>query len=242
MNSYIFNKKHIIQGIVIKILAIISAIYGLIVGIKNSLDMTYFTNLSNILIMLALLAFLVMDIVILLSKGEKNPKKNYMFIVKFALTLCISITWIIYMCILAPTSEDGFLMSYTHNYYGSFCLHMFTPVLAIVDFLLYDYNYESSGKHVIYAILPPLLYVCFVVFLASTGVRWGDGMSAPYNFLNFGAETGWFGFDLSKLSSNSLGIGVAYMIFVLVLFFAGLGRLFLLFNKLIKNKLLEASK
>lgn len=239
MENYIFKKNHIIQGIIIKTIAVISAVYGLFVGIKNLLDMTYFTNLSNILIALALVVFLVFDIIILASKGEKNPKKNYMFIIKFALTLCISITWLIYMCILAPTSEDGFFVSYTHNHYGSLCLHMLTPVLAIIDFVLYDYNYVSTVKHAIYAIIPPLVYVGFIVILALTGIRWGNGMYAPYNFLNFGADTGWFGLDLSRLSSTSLGVGVAYMIIVLVLIFIGIGRLFLLFNSLRRKSVIK---
>ena len=53
-------------------------------------------------------------------------------------------------------------------------------------------------------------------------------MMAPYNFMNYGAKTGWFGFDLSIMGAESLGIGVFYMIVILVLIFIGIGHLFLL--------------
>lgn len=228
MNEYIVNKKHIMTGFVIKGIAIISAIYGLIVGISEAQDMTYFTNLSNILIMLILMVSLILDIVILATDNKNNPKKNIVFIIKYMLTLCISITMLIYMCILAPTSEDGFFMSYAHNNYGSLCLHFITPFLAVIDFILYDYNYKSSGIHSVYAIIPPLMYVGMIVVLAENGMRWGEyEMTAPYNFLNYGAPSGWFGFDIAGSAPGSLGIGVAYMIVGLVLIFVGIGRLFL---------------
>lgn len=231
-NNYIINTTHIKIGFIVKLIAIISCIYGLIVGIEELQDMTYFTNLSNILIGLVLTVSLLFDVIILKTDGKCNPKNNLFFITKFILTLCISITWIIFTCILAPTSDSGFIQSFMNHHYGSLCLHMITPVLALLDFILFDYNYKSSGIHSIYAIIPPLCYVVLIVILASTGMRWSHGMSAPYNFLNFGAKVGWFGFDLSTMSSSSLGIGAAYMIIVLILIFIGIGRLFLLFKDL----------
>lgn len=235
MENYIYKKQDIISGLVIKGIAILAGIYGLIMGIETLHDLTYFTNLSNILIILILLVFGILDIIILSNPKKCTIKKQYLFITKFALTLCISITWLIYMCILAPTNDDGFFASYMHHHFGSLCLHFITPVLAIIDFILFDYNYNSTGKHCFYAILPPILYVLFIVILAETGVRWGDDMKAPYNFLNYNTGTGWFGFDLSSINSTTLGIGVAYMIFVLILIFLGIGRLFLLFKDIRKK-------
>ena len=60
------------------------------------------------------------------------------------------------------------------------------------------------------------------------GVRWYDTMTAPYNFLNYAAPTGWFGWDLSQMGSESLGIGVVYMIVVLLLIFIGIGLFYIL--------------
>lgn len=59
---------------IIKGIAIISGVYGLILGIKNVQSLTYFTNLSNILILAILLLSLVFDIIRKKSGGKKNPK------------------------------------------------------------------------------------------------------------------------------------------------------------------------
>ncbi len=216
------------SSFIIKGIAIISGVYGLILGIKNAQSLTYFTNLSNILILAILLLSLVFDIIRKKSGGKKNPKTNFFYIVKFMLTLCISITMLIYMFILAPTSGVGFFAAYAAGSYGSLCLHFITPLLAIIDFVLFDYEYKSSAIHSIYATIPPLMYVGMIVALAEGGMRWTKNeMYAPYNFLNYGAPSGWFGFDMANAVPGSLGIGVAYMIVVLVLIFIGIGRLFL---------------
>jgi hypothetical protein len=61
-------------------------------------------------------------------------------------------------------------------------------------------------------------------------------MHAPYNFLNFGAKTGWFGFDLSLIGWETLGIGVFYMIVFLSVLFILIGMLFLWLRNKINSK------
>lgn len=224
------NNKINILSVMVKVIAIVASIYGMIRSYQNLSFFTYFTNLSNIAIDLGLLASLVYDL-------SGKDKKNGFYVVKFLLTLSITLTFLVYLCILAPTSEDGFLAAYFSNYAGSFCVHFVTPVLAILDFLLFDYRYESTPVHAVYAVIPPLVYVGYVVILAQCfGMRWSDGnMMAPYNFINYGAPTGWFGFDLSQANSYSLGIGVAYMIVALLALFILLGELFL-FGKNLRKK------
>ena len=79
-------------------------------------------------------------------------------------------------------------------------------------------------------------YFGYVIILGQVfGVRWYGDMLAPYNFLNYGASTGWFGFDLSLLGSKTLGIGTFYMIVVLLIIFIGLGKLFLKIKKTKKD-------
>ena len=58
------------------------------------------------------------------------------------------------------------------------------------------------------------------------GVRWGT-MHAPYNFLNYKAPTGWFGFDPNIRSWETLGIGVFYMLVILSIIFIIIGRFFI---------------
>ena len=146
------------------------------------------------------------------------------------MTLSITLTCLVYMIILGPTSEDGLIGAYLNKYAGSLGVHLIGPVFAIADFLMFDKGFSAKKIYAIYAVIPPLCYVAFVYILAALGVRWYDTMTAPYNFLNYAAPTGWFGWDLSKMGSESLGIGVVYMIVVLLLIFIGIGLLYLAIN------------
>ena len=103
-------------------------------------------------------------------------------------------------------------------------LHQFLLLLIFY----YLVNTIDQMKHVYYSVVPPLVYVGYVIVLGHVfHIRWYGDMLAPYNFLNYGAPTGWFGFDLSLLGSKTLGIGTFYMIVVLLIIFIGLGTLFL---------------
>lgn len=167
--------------------------------------------------------------VILLTKG-KDYKNNGLYILKFLMTLSITLTCLVYMIILGPTSEDGLIGAYLNKYAGSLGVHLIGPVFAIADFLMFDKGFSAKKIYAIYAVIPPLCYVAFVYILAALGVRWYDTMTAPYNFLNYAAPAGWFGWDLSQMGSESLGIGVVYMIVVLLLIFIGIGLLYLAIN------------
>ena len=217
-------KKRILSIIII-IIAIVSSIYGIIRTSYSLLTYTYFTTLSNIFIDVVLLIFLISDIYYLVNKKELEVK-NGLYITKFLATISITLTFFVFMTILAPTIEGGFINAYIMYGCGSLCLHFITPLLAIIDFLFLTKGYKSKKSHALYAIIPPLLYVLFVVIASSLGLRWGT-MGAPYNFLNFKAPTGWFGFDLSIMGFESLGIGVFYMIVLLTIIFVFIGLLFL---------------
>lgn len=215
------NKRKLEISYLVKLVAIIASVYGMIQSYSGMMFFTYFTNLSNIFIDAVLLIFLFYQF-----QGRKITQT--MYIIKFMATISITLTCFVYMLLLAPTNEAGFIGAYFNDGAGSFCVHLLNPLLAIIDFLYFDQNYHSSLKHVFYAIVPPLIYVGYVLILGQCfTVRWNETMLAPYNFLNYGAVTGWFGFDLSLLGSTTLGIGSFYMIIVLILIFVGLGSLFL---------------
>ena len=221
-------------SIAIKIVAIVSTIYGIIKTYSSPLTFTYFTTLSNIFIGCMLLIFLIKDIYVLI-KDKKVVLNNILYITKFLATISITLTFFVFLTILAPTLEGGIINSYLGNGAGSLCVHFITPILAIIDFIIFDKEYKSKKSHAVYATVPPLLYVLFIVIASSLGLRWGT-MMAPYNFLNYGAKTGWFGFDLSLIGWETLGIGVFYMIVLLSIIFIFIGLLFLWLREKINNK------
>ena len=176
-----------------------------------------------------LLYFLVKDIYSI-KYNKEIIANNKLYIIKFLATISITLTFLVFLILLAPTMEGGIINSYLGNGAGSLCVHFITPILAIIDFLLFDRDYKAKKVHAVYATIPPLLYVVFVVIASSLGLRWGT-MYAPYNFLNYHAPTGWFGFDLSLMGWETLGIGVFYMIVLLSIIFMLIGMLFLWLRK-----------
>ena len=205
-------------SLIIKFIAILSSVYGMLQSLDHWMFFTYFTNLSNIFIDLCLLIFLIYDL-----KKTKYISQG-MYLIKFMGTISITLTFFVYLLLLAPTNSHGL------------CVHFITPVLAIIDFIFFSEKYLPEKRHVFYSVIPPLVYVGYVIILGQVfRVRWYGDMLAPYNFLNYGASTGWFGFDLSLLGSKTLGIGTFYMIVVLLIIFIGLGKFFLKIKKTKKD-------
>lgn len=207
--------------------------YGLFFTIEDIKSFTYFTTLSNVALDIVLAIFIVLDI--LLLTRQRNYKSNGLYILKFLMTLSITLTCLVYMLILGPTSESGIIGAYLDNHAGSLGVHLVGPVLAIIDFLVFDKEFESKKIYALYAVIPPICYLGFVYALAAGGMRWYGTMTAPYNFINYNAPTGWFGWDLSQMSYESFGIGVAYMIVLLILIFIAIGRLYLKINAAGRN-------
>ena len=67
-----YNRKELITGIVIKMVAVIASAYGMIRTMDSLKSFTYFTNLSNILIDIVLVIFICMDICLLIWDGKKD--------------------------------------------------------------------------------------------------------------------------------------------------------------------------
>ena len=239
VESYRSKEDHV--AFVMKIIAIAASIYGMCRSFSGWMFFTYFTNLSNIFVDIVLLVFAGFNWNRIRKDGKCPPVANGWYIIKFMATISITLTFLIYLLVLAPTDPSGFLGAYMGNGFGSLCVHFVCPVLAILDFCLFDYPYKSGRLHVFFSIVPPLCYVGGIVALAYEGVRWNGTMYAPYNFLNFGAKTGWFGFDLSQIGKETLGIGVAYMMILLVIIFIGIGLVYLAIKNARRNKKTEGN-
>lgn len=239
------TRDYIIRSSV-RVIAIVTSIYGMAASWQGWLSLSYFTNLSNLMICLALAGSFIWDTYSISNcknditckinteirdetKTWKDTKTNAWYIFKFMMTISIAVTFTLYLCFLAPTNKLGFIGAYMSNGASSLCVHFITPLLAILDFILFDYLFRSKRYHVLFATIPPLTYVAFSVFLGKVvGVRWGEhAMIAPYNFLNYGAKAGWFGFAPDTFNATTLGIGVAYLLVIFTLIFICLGLVFL---------------
>ena len=207
----------------LKMMSICASVYGMSMNWEGLFSLTYFTNLSNIT-MSCVLAVALWRLARTrsyeTSSQPDNSSQALWYRIKFVATLSIFVTFFLYTCFLAPTSSYGFLGAFMRNGGASFATHVVGPLCALADFFFFDRAFEPRPLELLYGVLPPLAYVGYVCVLSlGCGVRWKESMLAPYNFLNFGAETGWFGFNPGHISSTSLGIGVAYFIVVFALIF-----------------------
>ncbi|MBS9335271.1 Pr6Pr family membrane protein [Fructobacillus sp. M1-13] len=167
----------------------------------------YYTIMSNILCILYFAYLLV-------KKQGYNPN------VKGAVTLAITVTMLIYWCILAPHS---FNMKTFADYAGTFLAHLIVPMMVILDWLFFDQKGGFSKKAPIYWLIIPLVYYVFTLIAAQFKVVYPlTGAHYPYFFIDSEA-IGW--------------AAVAGYVSGLVLFFLILGYLFVLLDhKLAKRK------
>lgn len=240
----------------IRAIAIVASVYGMAASWEGWMSLTYFTNLSNLAVCVAMVGSLALDSVAFARARSSatsatsatsaardsaaqasatqadawfDTKSNAWYVFKFMVTIAIAVTFTLYLCFLAPTNKLGFVGAYMNNGCSSLCVHAIAPLLAIADFVLFDYRFRSTRAHLYVATVPPLLYVAYAVMLSEcVGVRWGvHAMRAPYNFLNYGAPAGWFGFAPQTFNVTTLGVGVLYLLIVFTLIFIGVGRVFL---------------
>ena len=224
------NKK-LIGSIALKGLAVALILFGMIVKEGNLfLEMTYFTYLSNFFVMLMLALFLVFDIRELC--GLERIRTRFLYLLKFTATVGIALTFFVFISIIAPFMQQGFVAAYIDRMAGSLFRHFVGPILAIADFFLFDYEYRPRKHDALLSAIFPALYALFVIILGYAGVTWeaseGVMISAPYPFLNFRSSCGWFGFNFKDPVSpeNSL-FGTFYIIIILYAFFLSFSQLFL---------------
>ena len=175
----------------------------------------YFTVQSNIFIILMSLIVLVDEIVSWITK--KSFINQIILNIKFTATVAITITFIVFFTMLAPLLGPDYLLSF-----NNFSLHAIVPILAIIDFIIYDTKTNLSYPKSLIGCIPPLCYVIFVYVGMLFNFQYGENIKFPYFFLDF--ETNGFFFEK--------GMGIIIWIFILLIGISGLCLLYCLFIKL----------
>ena len=119
---------------------------------------------------------------------------------------------------LAPLMGVDYLLSFKN-----FSLHAIVPILAIVDFFLFDKDIKLTYKSSLLATISPICYVIFVYIGAIFKLEYSENLHYPYFFLNI--DTNGFLFEKGTM-------GIIPWIIILFGFIIGLGCLFCLFVKL----------
>ena len=185
----------------------------------------FFTVQSNIFIIVMSLLFLVNDVMLLVNK--KSFVNQTLLLIKYVATVAITITFIVFFTLLAPLMGVDYLLSF-----NNFSLHAIVPILAIIDFILFDTDINLTYKNSLLATIAPISYVIFVYIGAIFKLRYGENLYYPYFFLDFEKN----GFFFEK------GFGIIPWIIILLAGICGLGFLYCLIIKLRQKSLSNEKK
>ena len=212
--------------IIIKSTLVIVGVLGIIFTARSSAFMGggsvffFFTVQSNIFIIAMALLFLINDIRCLIT--NKSFANQTLLIIKYVATVAITVTFLVFFTMLAPLMGVDYLLSF-----NNFSLHAIVPILAIVDFILFDTNIHLTYRNSLLATIAPISYVIFVYIGAIFKLQYGENLYYPYFFLDF--ETNGFLFEK--------GFGVIPWVIVLLAGICGLGFLYCLIIKLRQKSL-----
>ena len=215
------NVLKTVLKIAIKATLAIVGILGIIFTAQSSAFMGggsvffFFTVQSNIFIIGMSLIFLVNDVMYLVNK--KSFVNQTLLMIKYVATVAITVTFIVFFTMLAPLMGMDYLLSF-----NNFSLHAIVPILAIIDFILFDTDIRLTYKSSLLATIAPVSYVIFVYIGAIFKLRYGENLYYPYFFLNFEKN----GFFFEK------GFGIIPWIIILLAGICGLGFLYCLIIKL----------
>lgn len=168
----------------------------------------YFTVQSNLWIGATCAVFAILNIIALCKPDFVIPRALH--IVKFVFTVSITLTGIVFCCVLAPTLPGSFKSA------ANVLTHVVVPLAAIIDFFLCR-DWQPSLKMFAFALIPPIYYLIFAGIGYALDWNFGGGNNYPYFFLNWDSPAGAFGFS----SEMPYFMGCVWWIILLIIFISG---------------------
>ena len=213
--------KKIIRMLILSALIIVGVLGIILTAVSTSFMggasvFYFFTVQSNIFIIAMAFLFLGHQIICLINK--KETVNQVMLQIKFVATVAITITFLVFFTMLAPLMGIDYLLSFKN-----FSLHAIVPILAIIDFIVFDTDINLSYPKSLIAAIAPISYVFFVYAIGvPLKLQYAENLYFPYFFLNYEQN----GFFFEK------GFGVIPWVIVLLTAICGLSLLFCFFIKL----------
>ena len=169
----------------------------------------YFTVQSNLWIGAVCALFFALNTAAIFKPSFAIPRALHL--VKFVFTVSITLTGIVFCCVLAPTMPGSFRSA------ANVLTHVVVPLASIVDLFLCRPQ-DIRFAHFAYALIPPVYYLIFAGIGYALGWDFGGGNNYPYFFLNWDSPAGAFGFS----SEMPYFMGCVWWIVLLILFLSGL--------------------
>jgi hypothetical protein len=192
------------------------------VGWGGALDLlSYYTLQSNIIVLL----FFAGVVVYMLKHQNQTPVSPY-FTIKGAVTICITLTFLVYHFILRPT-----LFSMTANTYGlspaNLVAHYVVPLMVIADWLLFDQKRSFKVSDPLKWTVIPLAYLVFALVRAQFVTSSLSGSRYPYFFIDLDK------YSVLTVATNVIMIAFGYIAlgYVIYLIDLALAKIAVVFRK-----------
>ena len=155
---------------------------------RNFKSFKYFTVDSNVFAGLISLAYVIYKLTANGKKRSVMPRAFY--ILKLAAATGVTLTMMVTVFYLAPTSNGNFLHYFMNS---NFFMHLITPLLCIISFIFFEAAEPQKLIMSVPGIIPMLLYSFFYTPNVLLHLDNGKVVRAYdwYNFLAGGAQTVW---------------------------------------------------
>ncbi|WP_310603786.1 Pr6Pr family membrane protein [Anaerosporobacter sp.] len=208
-----YNKNRILS-LLYKCIIIMVAAIGLYLnsGMPNgkfaSAMFLYYTILSNLF---CLLYFIVACIVVVqrIRKDGIYGESTWAIHAKGAVIMAITVTLLIYWFILVGA---GFEMGEGTSPLANLIVHLFVPVLSILDWVIFDIKGQLNRFDPFKWLIIPLCYYVFTVIAAKLGMTFYNGSHYPYFFIDSDI-LGW-----GTVMLSVLGLAVAFLVIGYIVF------------------------
>lgn len=174
----------------------------------NGTALNFYTLQSNLWVFILELVLLLLTIIE--DVKQVSIIKEKMVVLKFVMTVAILVTFIVYWSMLAPYVAQKNVLALSNV-----ILHAISPILMLVDFLVFDREYTFKKNNVYLTIIPPLYYLIFAMVRAEiSDTVFTQGSRYPYWFIDIDTF-GWLG--------NINGPGVIYWAILVLIGVEALG-------------------
>jgi hypothetical protein len=199
-----------------RLLLIGVCLWGILLNVLASTDwlsiLSYYTIQSNLIVLVFFIIFLIYS----LRLKKKAPSARY-YTIKGAVTMCITLTLLIFHFLLRPTL---FSMSDGASYVNSpmnIIVHYVVPLMVLADWLLFDRKGAFKKTDPLVWTIIPWAYFAFSLIRAQFAVFTNTGSRYPYFFIDIDK------YGIGQVALNVLVIAVGYVALGYILYLIDLG-------------------
>lgn len=171
-------------SIIFKLLVVMSLLAGILLNVVHTTSisaiLSYYTLQSNIVCLIMFLGI----IIAIMSKN--NYRTSIYYLLKGDSTMAILITGITYQIALAPNNfyMDVSYAIQTERYWANLLVHIVSPILVLLDYVLFDEKGNFKYYYPIIWLFLPLGYVIYVYsYSARGGSFYGIGGSREFAYI-----------------------------------------------------------